>query len=173
MKKGVSAIAKQRTYTDADREQAFAEYTVLGNWELVSRKMGIPVNTLKSWWRRHPPDMDEYAEKRREVREGFIETASKAIENGAELINRRMETALKYQQELEGLLDEVSNDEDMTVPQKKALISKIKALELHKLSEISTAVNTLYDKRALAQGQSTENTTIEIKMPQDVMKYAE
>lgn len=53
-KKGVSAIAKQRTYTDADREQAFAEYTVLGNWELVSRKMGIPVNTLKSWWRRHP-----------------------------------------------------------------------------------------------------------------------
>lgn len=60
-KKGVSAIAKQRTYTDADREQAFAEYTVLGNWELVSRKMGIPVNTLKSWWRRHPPDMDEYA----------------------------------------------------------------------------------------------------------------
>ena len=93
----MSAIAKQRTYTDADREQAFAEYTVLGNWELVSRKMGIPVNTLKSWWRRHPPDMDEYAEKRREVREGFIETASKAIENGAELINRRMETALKYQ----------------------------------------------------------------------------
>ena len=117
--------------------------------------------------------MDEYAEKRREVREGFIETASRAIENGAELINRRMETALKYQQELEGLLDEVSNDEDMTVPQKKALISKIKALELHKLSEISTAVGTLYDKRALAQGQSTENTTIEIKMPQDVMKYAE
>lgn len=115
----MSAIAKQRTYTDADREQAFAEYTVLGNWELVSRKMGIPVNTLKSWWRRHPPDMDEYAEKRREVREGFIETASKAIENGAELINRRMETALKYQQELEGLLDEVSNDEDMTVRRKK------------------------------------------------------
>lgn len=53
------------------------------------------------------------------------------------------------------------------------MISKIKALELHKLSEISTAVGTLYDKRALAQGQSTENTTIEIKMPQDVMKYAE
>lgn len=172
MKKGVSAIAKQRTYTDADREQAFAEYTVLGNWELVSRKMGIPVNTLKSWWRRHPPDMDEYAEKRREVREGFIETASRAIENGAELINRRMELALKHQRELEELMNDVPADE-MTATQKKELLAKIRSIELHKLSEISTAVGTLYDKRALAQGQSTENTTIEIKMPQDVMKYAE
>lgn len=166
-------MRKQRKYTDADREMAFAEYGVCNNWETVSQKLNIPVSTLKTWWQRHPPDMDEYAEYRREVKKGFIETASKAIENGAELINRRMETALKYQQELEGLLDDVSNDEDMTVPQKKALISKIKALELHKLSEISTAVGTLYDKRALAQGQSTENTTIEIKMPQDVMKYAE
>lgn len=171
-KKGVSVIAKQRTYTDADREQAFAEYTVLGNWELVSRKMGIPVNTLKSWWRRHPPDMDEYAEKRREVREGFIETASKAIENGAELINRRLELALKQQRELEELMKDIPADE-MTASQKQELRAKIRSLELHKLSEISTAVNTLYDKRALAQGQSTENTTIEIKMPQDVMKYAE
>lgn len=172
-KKGVSAIAKQRTYTDADREQAFAEYTVLGNWELVSRKMGIPVNTLKSWWRRHPPEMDEYAEKRREVREGFIETASRAIENGAELINRRMETALKHQQELDRLLDDVAKDDEMTATQKKELLAKIRSIELHKLSEISTAIGTLYDKRALAQGQSTENATIEIKMPQDVMKYAE
>lgn len=172
MKKGVSAIAKQRTYTDADREQAFAEYTVLGNWELVSRKMGIPVNTLKSWWRRHPPDMDEYAEKRREVREGFIETASKAIENGAELINRRMELALKHQQELDDLLNDIP-DGELTAVQKQELRTKIRSLELYKLNEISTAIGTLYDKRALAQGQSTENTTIEIKMPQDVMKYAE
>lgn len=168
----MSAIAKQRTYTDADREQAFAEYTVLGNWELVSRKMGIPVNTLKSWWRRHPPDMDEYAEKRREVREGFIETASKAIENGAELINRRMETALKHQQELDDLLNDIP-DGELTAVQKQELRAKIRSLELYKLNEISTAIGTLYDKRALAQGQSTENTTIEIKMPQDVMKYAE
>ena len=171
-KKGVSAIAKQRTYTDADREQAFAEYTVLGNWELVSRKMGFPVNTLKSWWRRHPPDMDEYAEKRREVREGFIETASRAIENGAELINRRMELALKHQQELDDLLNDIP-DGELTAVQKQELRTKIRSLELYKLNEISTAIGTLYDKRALAQGQSTENTTIEIKMPQDVMKYAE
>ena len=116
--------------------------------------------------------MDEYAEKRREVREGFIETASRAIENGAELINRRMELALKHQRELEELMNDIPADE-MTATQKQELRAKIRSLELHKLSEISTAVNTLYDKRALAQGQSTENTTIEIKMPQDVMKYAE
>ena len=152
---------------------AFAEYGVCGNWEMVSQKLNIPVSTLKTWWRQHPPDKDEYAEYRREVKKGFIETASKAIENGAELINRRMETALKHQQELDRLLDDVAKDDEMTATQKKELLAKIRSIELHKLSEISTAVGTLYDKRALAQGQSTENTTIEIKMPQDVMKYAE
>ena len=116
--------------------------------------------------------MDEYAEKRREVREGFIETASKAIENGAELINRRMELALKHQQELDDLLNDIP-DGELTAVQKQELRTKIRSLELYKLNEISTAIGTLYDKRALAQGQSTENTTIEIKMPQDVMKYAE
>ena len=69
-------------------------------------------------------------------------------------------------------MNDVPADE-MTATQKQELRAKRRSLELHKLSEISTAVNTLYDKRALAQGQSTENTTIEIKMPQDVMKYAE
>ena len=152
---------------------AFAEYGVCGNWEMVSQKLNIPVSTLKTWWRQHPPDKDEYAEYRREVKKGFIETASKAIENGAELINRRMETALKHQQELDRLLDDVAKDDEMTATQKKELLAKIRSIELHKLSEISTAIGTLYDKRALAQGQSTENTTVEIKMPQDVMKYAE
>ena len=152
---------------------AFAEYGVCGNWEMVSQKLNIPVSTLKTWWRQHPPDKDEYAEYRREVKKGFIETASKATENGAELINRRMETALKHQQELDRLLDDVAKDDEMTATQKKELLAKIRSIELHKLSEISTAIGTLYDKRALAQGQSTENTTIEIKMPQDVMKYAE
>lgn len=152
---------------------AFAEYGVCGNWEMVSQKLNIPVSTLKTWWRQHPHDKDEYAEYRREVKKGFIETASKAIENGAELINRRMETALKHQQELDRLLDDVAKDDEMTATQKKELLAKIRSIELHKLSEISTAIGTLYDKRALAQGQSTENTTIEIKMPQDVMKYAE
>ena len=152
---------------------AFAEYGVCGNWEMVSQKLNIPVSTLKTWCRQHPPDKDDYAEYRREVKKGFIETASKAIENGAELINRRMETALKHQQELDRLLDDVAKDDEMTATQKKELLAKIRSIELHKLSEISTAIGTLYDKRALAQGQSTENTTIEIKMPQDVMKYAE
>lgn len=64
-------------------------------------------------------------------------------------------------------------DGELTAVQKQELRTKIRSLELYKLNEISTAIGTLYDKRALAQGQSTENTTIEIKMPQDVMKYAE
>ena len=90
---------------------AFAEYGVCGNWEMVSQKLNIPVSTLKTWWRQHPPDKDEYAEYRRKVKKGFIETASRAIENGAELINRRMELALKHQQELDDLLNDIPDGE--------------------------------------------------------------
>ena len=103
---------------------------------------------------------------------GQRKSLEEKIQAKQELINALNIRIESEQRELEELMKDIPADE-MTASQKQELRAKIRSLELHKLSEISTAVNTLYDKRALAQGQSTENTTIEIKMPQDVMKYAE
>ena len=41
------------------------------------------------------------------------------------------------------------------------------------VNQLSTFIGTLYDKRALTMGESTQNTEISIKLPEDVKKYAE
>ena len=54
-------------------------------------------------------------------------------------------------------------DKDANYKRKKALANKIDALQLNRLSELTTAVGTLYDKRALAKGESTENSNITVE----------
>lgn len=41
------------------------------------------------------------------------------------------------------------------------------------VNHLTTVIGTLYDKRALAKGESTENTQVEFKLPKDMMRYAE
>lgn len=40
------------------------------------------------------------------------------------------------------------------------------------VNQLTTAIGTLYDKRALALGDSTENTVVEIKLPEAADEYA-
>ena len=41
------------------------------------------------------------------------------------------------------------------------------------VNQLTTAIGTLYDKRALAKGESTCNTKVVIKLPEGVNDYAE
>ena len=41
------------------------------------------------------------------------------------------------------------------------------------INHITTAIGTLYDKRALSKGESTENTKITFDLPPEIDKYAE
>lgn len=40
------------------------------------------------------------------------------------------------------------------------------------VNQLTTAIGTLYDKRALARGESTGNTVVEIKLPDGADAYA-
>ena len=41
------------------------------------------------------------------------------------------------------------------------------------VNHLTTVIGTLFDKRALTQGEATENTVVEIKLPPGCEKYAE
>lgn len=41
------------------------------------------------------------------------------------------------------------------------------------VNQLTTAIGTLYDKRALAKGESTNNTKVLIQLPEGVEEYAE
>ena len=59
----------------------------------------------------------------------------------------------------------------------KALARLEKAIEDEEeyipVNQLTTAIGTLYDKRALAKGESTNNTKITIQLPEGVEDYAE
>lgn len=40
------------------------------------------------------------------------------------------------------------------------------------VNQLTTAIGTLYDKRALARGEATENTNVTFTLPPEVEKYA-
>ena len=149
-----------KKYTDEIKEQAYLLYATCGNFNEVSRQINVPVTTIKGWIDNKKPD--ELDELRTKKKAEFVDKASTIIDKGLKLLDRRITTALDNEQELELLLGEIEVDSDINAQSKKALISKIKSLEVQKLGEITTAIGTMYDKRALARGESTENSDIKV-----------
>ena len=62
---------------------------------------------------------------------------------------------------------------DYNETQKKSIVNKIARMQLNNLSEITTALGTIYDKRNLAEGKSTVNTDINIKMDKKVEELSQ
>ena len=114
---------------------------------------------------------DEFEQLRTQKKIDFIEKSSDIIDKALFLLEKRITTAIEKEEELEMLLDEVSVDSEMSAQQKQSLFSKIKSLELQKLGEITTAIGTLYDKRALAKGENTDSTKITIELPEGFEEY--
>ena len=162
-------MARGKKYTDDYKEKAYLMYAACGNFNEVSRSLGVPVTTIKTWIDKKKPD--ELDELRTQKKMEFVDKASEIIDKGLLLLDRRITTALEYENELEELISVISS-QDMNGNEKNALITKVKSLELQKLSEITTAIGTLYDKRALAKGETTQNAKITFTLPEELKSYA-
>lgn len=59
---------------------------------------------------------------------------------------------------------EENGDEKITRKEKLEIAKKLSRLQLNNLSEITTAIGTLVDKRRLASGESTENNKFQVNI---------
>lgn len=120
-------------------------------------------------------DKEEFVKLCNEKRATFAEKATGIIDKGLLLLERRLNRAIEEEETLDDLIDEIysTDDKDMSQQAKTAAVNKIKHLQLQSLKDITTAIGTLYDKRALAKGESTENTKITFDLPKGVDEYAE
>ena len=151
-----------------------ASYAVTGNYKQTSRDLGVSVSTVKKIVDEHI-DEPEFEKLCNETKESFSESASKLIDKGLNLLNRRFDRALEHEEELDAMIDEIAGTSTLvlTAAEKTALISKLKALQLQDVKAITTAIGTLFDKRALADGSSTENVSVSVKLPEGIDEYAE
>ena len=150
-------------------------WAVTGNYKETADEVGMPVNTVKGIVERNK-NKDEFVKVRNEKKADFAEKASDIIDKGMELLEKRLNRAIEHEDDLDELIDEIfiSDKSEISQDEKMRLVNKIRHLQLQDIKAITTAIGTLYDKRALAKGEATENTknTIEIILPDGCEKYA-
>ena len=86
----------------------------------------------------------------------FTGRTSEIIDKGLTIIEKRIDFALENEEALKNLIGQLEDlaSEVVSSAEKKSLISHIKSLELHKLSEIAALINAFYDRN-----QKIENKT--------------
>jgi len=141
--------------------QIMASWVVTNNFLQTSRDLGLPFSTVKKIVYDNK-DKPEFIKLREKQMEEFSSKASEIIQKGLMLLNRRFDRAITSEEELDDLIEEVyfKDKDEMTYPEKQSLIAKIKSLQLQDIKAITTAIGTLYDKKALADGKPTEKVEI-------------
>lgn len=140
-------------------------YAVTNNYSETARNLDMPTSTVKKIVNDNQ-DKEEFVKLCNQKKNEFVESADEIIKKGTKLLNRRLDVALERQEELEMLLDSVYDvpDDDMKPKEKLEIAKKLSRIQLNGLNEITTAIGTLYDKRALAKGESTENSSFDVNI---------
>jgi len=144
------------------------------NYAETSKQLNIPATTVEKIYKENK-DKEEFVELCAIKKDEFVSNATKIINKATTLLERRLDMALENQDELDEIIEEVwsIDKSDMNETKKKSIVNKIAKMQLNNLSEITTALGTLYDKRNLAEGKSTVNTDINIKMDREVEELSQ
>lgn len=148
-------------------------WVITNNFKETARNLGIPVTTVKSIVDNNI-NKPEFVKLRNEKMNEFSRSASEIIQKGLTLLNKRLDRAIASEEDLDVLIDEIfaTDKEELSQDEKNKLVAKIKVLQLQDIRAITTAIGTLYDKKALADGNATENVAVEVKLPPGVEDYA-
>jgi hypothetical protein len=149
-------------------------WSVTGSVSETARQIDMPRTTVLTIVNENK-DKEHFVRLRQEKRKEFSDRASVLINQGLTLLERRFERALEHEAELDMMIDEIceTNKTVLSQGEKDTLIRKLRALQVQDIKAITTALGTLYDKRALDSGEATDRMSIEIKLPEGIEEYAE
>ena len=128
------------------------------NLRETARIMDMPLSTVKGIVDEHK-NADEFAELRTQTEKAFAQKTTEIIEKGLIILNKRLNRAIEHEEDLDDLIEEIwdIDDDEMSYKEKDKIVNKIKTLQLQNIKDITTAIGTLYDKRALSRGEVTQN----------------
>lgn len=88
---------------------------------------------------------DQFEQMRTEKKTEYIEEASKVVKGLLSVLSRRVDTILKDEDVIDEIIDIIA-DSDLTDKAKSSLIAKMAGIMSPKLTELTTAFGTVYDK---------------------------
>ncbi len=147
--------------------EVVASYALTNNYSKTAKETGVCANSVKNIIAKQKSENAEKFEKVcEEKKELFSTRANRIINKSLDLIEERIDTARENQLELEEIIQMVweQDKKELNETQKKSIINKISKMQLNSLSELTTAMGTLYDKMRLATGESTENNKFEVNI---------
>lgn len=144
-------------------------YAVMVSWSITDNlsetaaKLNMPVTTVKGIVDKNK-GKEEFVKLRNEKKNEFADKATKIIDNAMLLLDRRFSRAIEQEENLDVLIDEIYSTpkEKLSQDEKNRLVQKVRALQLQDVKAITTAVGTLFDKRALAEGKPTVNVQFDV-----------
>ena len=154
--------------------QVMESWATTQNYSETARELGMAMTTVEKIVKSNK-DKPEFVKLCDEKKKAFADKATEIIDKGLKILDMRLSMALDKQYELDKLIDEISStdEEEISYKQKMSAINIIQEARIQKIKDISTMIGTLYDKRALAKGESTNNTKVLIQLPEGADEYAE
>ena len=164
---------KGTKYSDEIKQIARRVYAVEKNVCAVARKIGVPEGTVRKWvmkWNEDP----EFHALCDDLKKSFAAKADEIINSGLDLLKKRFNRLLDFENELDCVLSVISSQEEeqYSSDMLKNIAKKIAELKLQNIREVAATIGILYDKRALANGESTVNTSVEVVLPDGSDEYA-
>jgi hypothetical protein len=156
--------------------KVMATYFNTHNYRETARLLEMPVATVKDIVDNNS-DKDEFIKLRTQKENEFADKSTEIIDKGLLLLNRRLSRAIDEEESLDLLIDEIysTDREELSQDEKNRLVTKIRSLQLQDIKAITTAIGTLFDKRALTRGEMTQNvnfaTNFDIDKLMDIAGY--
>ena len=164
-------MARGKRASPEDIYKVIASYAVTNSIRQTARDLNIPVTTVKNIIDKHKGD-SEFEQLRTQKKDEFAKKASEIIEKGLTLLDRRFDRAICAEEELDELVNEIEKG-PLSPSEKEKITNKIRAIQMYDIKAITTAIGTLYDKKALAEGSATDNVSVSIKLPKGIDEYAD
>lgn len=170
-------MAQGKKYNNDIKEKAFALLACNNSVAQVARELGLKYTTVKTWEQKfikqgngtshsdvvkngQPKENDEenLVKLRNQKKEEFVNSAWNLIKKAQILLERRLDRALNYEDELDEIVESIisASDEELKYQQKQALLVKMRSIKVEDIREIATVLGTLYDKQALAKKEATQ-----------------
>lgn len=155
-------------YDNEVMERAYALFELTDNNSAIARKLGVPTSTVRGWRRKYETLLqtdEEFAKVRTLKKERLVRDAWRGVELSFKSLLRRLERAVREEDEIDSLIElaaQAATEEGISQQERQTLLNRLRALKCEDLGKLVTVIGTLYDKQALASGESTQNSTVTV-----------
>ncbi len=135
----------------------------------ISSKTGVPKSTVYDWikkYRNEKPDTD-LNQIREKKKNNYAARAWDAMDDSLDTLSMRVRADLDIECEIEKLKNSDIDEDEL-----QERIANLRR-NADSTRDLISVIDRLYDKQALAKGESTQNANITFVLPDGVNEYAE